>query len=108
MICSFPRDWLINLVCYLEPLFGTPIKDINAVKPFFIGPSSPENDHSVIMPIVVHRTVGPMGGRISSGLYLLPFHGDGVEGPDIVHVVGVYVKMVMYRRILRNRPLRHR
>ena len=68
-----------------------PIKNINAIKSFFVGSSSPENDDPVIMSVVVHGAVGPVRGRVSSRMHLLPLHGDGVEGPDVVHVIGVYV-----------------
>ena len=30
-----------------------------------------------------------MRGDVPGGGYLPPFHADGIEGPDIVHVAGV-------------------
>jgi hypothetical protein len=41
--------------------------------------------------VVVHGAVGALGGDIAFGFDFYPLHGDGVEGPDVVHIAGVYM-----------------
>ena len=81
MICPLPRRRLIRFGLYLNPLLRLPIEYIDGIEPLLIrSPSTKEND-SIINFIVAHGAVGAMGGYIACGLYLFPFHGDGVEGP---------------------------
>lgn len=86
VIRPFPRRILIRFRQDLHPFLGGPIQNIDTVVPFLIGAASSEHDDAIIPLIVAHRAVGPLRGYVASCRNFLPFHGDGVEGPDIIHV----------------------
>lgn len=90
MICSFPRCWFIRLGVYFHPLFGLPVEDADGIKSFLVGSSPSKDNDPIIISIVAHGAVGTMWGDIACGVYLSPFHCDGIESPKVVHIVGVY------------------
>jgi hypothetical protein len=87
MIRPLPWCRLIQFWRDLYPLFGLPIKDTDSIVPNFIGAASPEDDDSLVMAIVIHRAVGSLRRYFSRSIELVPFHGEGVEGPKIIHIV---------------------
>lgn len=89
VIGSFPRSILIRFWRDLHPFLGGPIQNIDTVIPFLIGAASSEHDDAIIALIVAHRAIGPLRGHVSSCCDFLPFHGDGIEGPEIIHVGGI-------------------
>ena len=91
MICPFPGCRLVGLRLNLDPLLGLPIEYADGIEPLLVRSASAKDDDSIIISIVAHGAVGAMGGDIACGVYFLPLHGDGVEGPQVVHVVGVWV-----------------
>lgn len=86
MVGTCPRSRLVIFGIYLDPFFGFPVEDVKGVKSLFVGSSSSEDDQSVVMLIVVHGAIRPLRGDISSGVDLIPFHGDNIETPDVIHV----------------------
>ena len=107
MICSLPRNWFIGFRHDLIPLFSSPIKDINTIKPLFVSSSTTKDDDSIIMLIITHGTVWSMRWNIASSVYLSPFHGDSIEGPNIVHIIGIYIYLWCYLHNLQNKQLSH-
>lgn len=89
VIGPFPRSILIRFGQDFHPFLGGPIQDIDTVVPFLIGTASSEDDDAIIALIVAHRAIGPLRGHVSSCGDFLPFHGDGIEGPEIIHVGGI-------------------
>lgn len=89
MIGSGPRSRLIALGIDLDPLLGLPVEDVDGVKPLLVGPTSSEKDEPVVVLIVVHGAVRTMRGDVSGCGDFVPLHGDGVEGPEIIHVIGI-------------------
>lgn len=86
VIGPIPRSILIRFRQDFHPLFGGPIEDIDTVVPLLIGAASSEHDDAIIPLIITHRAIGALRGHVSSCRNFLPFHGDGVEGPQIIHV----------------------
>ena len=78
MIGSFPWCCLVFFRVDLDPILGVPIKHIDGVESLFVGSSSSEDDDLVADRIIIHRAIRAMGGSISGGLNLLPFHGERV------------------------------
>ena len=89
VVCPFPGSILIGFGQYFHPFLGGPIQYIDTIVPFLIGAASSEHNDAIINLIVAHRAIGPLRGHVSSCRYFLPFHSDGIEGPEIVHVGGV-------------------
>lgn len=89
MVGPLPRGYFILFWIDFHPFFTLPIQNADGVETLFIGTSSSEDDNLVVFFIVIHRTVGSLGGNIACGFDLSPFHCYGIEGPKVVHVVGV-------------------
>ncbi len=108
MVSPFPRSSLIVFGCYLHPLLTWPIQNIDTVESFLICASpSKENDPSVDL-VITHGAVGAMGGYIACCLDLPPLHSDGVERPDIIHVVWILNSGDEYLHSLRRLQPSHR
>lgn len=89
VIRPLPRGILIGFRQDFHPFLGAPIQNIDTVVPFLIGAASSEHDDAIIPLIVAHWAIGPLRGYVSSCRDFLPFHGDGIEGPEIIHVGGI-------------------
>lgn len=91
MVCSFPRRFFVLEGHVFSPFLGLPVETTNRIETFFIGsPSSYENQRVVFL-VVVEGAIRPLRGDDSCGFLFFPEHGGGVEGPEIVHVVGIWV-----------------
>lgn len=86
MVGTCPRSRFVIFGIYLYPFFGFPVEDVKGIKSLFVGSASSEYDQSVVMLIVVHGAIRPLRRNISSGVNLIPFHGDDIETPDVIHV----------------------
>ena len=91
MISSGPRCRLVRFGTDLNPLLSFPIKQADGIESLFVGTSSSKQDQSIVVLIVVHGAIRTQRGYISGCLHFIPFHGDGIEAPKIVHVARVYV-----------------
>ena len=91
MVGPFPGCGLVLLGGDLSPDFGLPIEDTDGVESLFVGSSSSEDYHLIMCRVVVESAVGAMCGFLAGGVDFLPGLEGGVVGPEIVHVVGVWV-----------------
>ena len=91
MVGPCPERRFVGFRANFNPFLGLPVEDADGVEPLLVGPSPSEEDQLIVVLIVVHGAVGPMRGDVPGCGHLVPLHGDGVEGPEVVHVVGVYV-----------------
>ncbi len=92
MVSPFPRGRLIFFGVDFDPVLGVPIEDVDGVEALLVGPSSSEDDDLIVLGIVVHGAVGSLGGLVSSCLDLLPLHGYRVVGPQVIHVIRIYMR----------------
>ena len=91
MVGSCPECRFVGFRANLNPFFGLPIEKADGIEPLLVGPSPSEEDQLIVVFVVVHGAIGAVGGDVAGGGDFVPLHGDGVEGPEVVHVVGVYV-----------------
>lgn len=91
MIGTGPRSSLVAFRIDLHPLLGLPIEDVDCIESLFVCSTPSEEDESIVVFIIVHGAVGSMRGDISGRGDLVPLHGDSVEAPDVVHIVGVCI-----------------
>lgn len=68
-----------------------PVEDVDSVKTLLVCSASSKDYETIIFFVVVHRAVGAVRRNVAFGLNLSPFHCDSVEGPKVVHVVGIYM-----------------
>lgn len=89
VISTGPRSRFIGFGTYFYPLFGLPIQEVDRVEALLVDASSPKHHQLFIILVVVHGGVRTVRGNVASGFDFGPFHGDSVERPEVVHVVGV-------------------
>lgn len=89
MISTGPGCGLIRLRTVLSPFFIFPVENVDSVISEFICTSSSEDNKPIVITIIMHGAIRAMGRDVSGGLYFVPLHGDGVEGPDVIHIGGI-------------------
>ncbi len=87
VVCPFPRSCLVLFRLDFNPLFSSPVQNIDGIESLFIRSPAPKDHNPIILFIVVHGAIGPVGGHIALGLDFCPLHCDCIERPDIIHVV---------------------
>lgn len=92
MVCALPRSSLVISWVYFNPLFRLPVQNIQSVESPFVRPSPSEHNDSIVLFVVVHGAVGAVRRYVAFGLDFRPLHSDCVEGPNVIHVAGVWVK----------------
>lgn len=91
MVGTFPRRRFVGFWHDFHPLLGVPVEHVEGIEPALIRASSSEDDDALVDCVVAHGAIGAIRGYVSRCGYLPPFHGDGIEAPNVVHVVGVWV-----------------
>jgi hypothetical protein len=91
MVGPGPRSSLVTFRIDLDPLPGLEVEHVDGVESLSVSSPSSEEDEPIVNFIVVHGAIGAMRGDIPSGGHLVPFHRDGVETPEIVHVVRICI-----------------
>lgn len=91
MVGTLPRCRLIASGSKFCPYFGCPVEDADSVKSLFVGSTSTEDHNRVGCWVKAEGTVWPVRRFGASGGYFSPNALGGMIGPEVVHVIRVWM-----------------
>ena len=89
VVGALPGGRMILLGSEFRPLFRLPVEDIDGIESLFGRPTAAEDDDAIVSKIVIHGAVRAIRRCFSLSFDFSPLHSDGVEGPDVVHIVRI-------------------